>query len=246
MPFTATQIIRNAMLKLGYLESVETPEAADVDDCFSAANAWLDALAIKRTFIYYSERVVHPLANGTASYTIGPTGTIARLRPTWIDQWSVILDRSATNPIEKPMGRPLLIEQYQAISMKSLQAQWPYALYFDHAFSTPSAGLASIFLYPVPNQSSSDVVLYIPTPLAQFADKATTQYDFPGGYRRLIEHALAVEFAPILGAVASDDVKTALEEAKLDVEAANFRPSELSIDPFLRIGSVRRWSIETG
>jgi hypothetical protein len=247
VPFTATQIIRNAMLKLGYLESVEVPDAADVVDCFNAANAWIEKLAINRTLIFLSERVVHPLPSGAASVTIGPGGDISRARPIWIDQWSIVYDRAAANPIEQPMGRPLLIEDWQGVRLKSATSQWPYGLYYDNGFQTTAPiGVGTIFLYPVTNQSSSDLILYVPTPLAEFADLAATQYSFPQGYRRYIEHALAIEFAPILGAVVDAQLQANHDDAKLDVEAANFRPTELSIDPFLRIGTFRRYNIETG
>ncbi len=229
------------MLKLGYLEASETPEAADIADCFDAANTWLDTLALKRTHIFYTERVVEPLVSGTATYTIGPTGAIPRLRPAFIDKWSIVLDRTATNPIERPMGRPLLIDAYQAIAMKNLAGQWPTAIYYDHAFV---AGVGTISVFPVPNQSASDLILYIPTPLGQFADQAATDYTFPAGYKRFIEHAIAREIAPILGAEVSQALEMAYEEAKFDIEAANFQPTELGMDSALLFNRGRRTSIE--
>lgn len=234
MPYTATQIITNAAHKLGYLEAGETMTANDLDACFEAANAWLDSLGIRRTMIFLVDRVVHALVSGTPSYTIGSGGDINRARPVWIDDVSVLTDDTATDPVETPIGPPITVQRWQGISMKTTQGSWPDVTYYDHNWS---AGLGRLYVYPIPNQSNSSLVLYLPTPVTEFADKASTQYTFPPGFRRALEHNLALEIAPVLDVMPSDDVRRIAQESLFDFEVANFRPSELIVDPF---GHARR------
>lgn len=237
---TARDLITRAMHRLGYLEATETPRAADVSHAFEILNDWIDALAAERVTIYYSARQVLTLVSGQASYTIGTGGDFAIARPMFLDGVGVILDATATDPVETPI-REYTVAEFQSISQKSADSTAPTGIFYDRRWN---AGLGTITVYPVPNVSTARLVLYVPTPLTEFAT-VDTAFTLAPGWRRFVVTNLAIELAPLLGAVVPPELAVAAAEAKAIVKEANFRPVELTVDPLLTAGRGR-FNIETG
>ena len=75
-------------------------------------------------------------------------------------------------------------------------------------------------------------MLYLPTPLTEFADLSTA-YTFPPGYERAIRSNLAVELAPFYGIPVSPDLRNQASSAMLRIKRANVRIREVPIDPSL-------------
>jgi hypothetical protein len=241
---TGRTIITRAMRLIGALGATETPQAEDVNDGLASLNEFVSTLATQRLTIFQVDRVVVPLTADQPSYTIGPGGDIDRPRPHTIENVGLVLDRTQADPVELNLGPPMADIEWQGTQIKDLAGSYPSAAYFDHAFTTP-AGLARVFVYPVPNQSSSDLVLYIPRAMSQFAD-LDTDYALPDGYARMLRYNLAVEIAPEYDVPVPPRVEEVAASSLAAIKRANFRPRPAGLDPALFANGVGRFNIRTG
>ena len=215
-----------ALQLLGVVDPTSTPSAEDANIAFEALNDWIDALATQRLSIYYVTRTAHTLVSGTASYTIGSGGTINIARPLWLEQAGLIIDTGASTPTEIPI-RVLDDDERALIAQKTLQSSYVEGVWLDHNWS---AGLARVFVYPIPNISTTQLVLYTPTAITEFAN-LSTDYTFPPGYRRAITFNLANELAPWYPSAQPDPrVGQIAKESLAWVKRANQRLSTVYID----------------
>lgn len=222
---TVLELLTASMHRLGYLEATETPESADADACLDAANAWIDALALEEMFLFRIARHVFNLQANVASYTIGPGGTFDVPRPASIYSAGVLPSPADTTPREVPLGPVLTLQDYTAIRAKTMASSYPNAVYYDPGMTS---GRGTVHVFPVPDSATPDLVLYLPERLSEFAD-LDDDLEYPPGYRRFLITNLAIEFAPILGAEPSNDLRMAAAEARVAVMRANVRPEELVI-----------------
>lgn len=148
----------------------------------------VDLWATNRLAIYRSQRAgPFNVVATTQSYTIGAGATWNVARPLWIDGAGVLIDGGATNPVELPVD-VLTKRQWQQIPVKSTRSALPRRLWYDRAFA---AGFGTIYLYPVPNVSTPDIILYLPIAVTEFATLAET-VSLPPGYRMALISNLAV------------------------------------------------------
>ena len=175
---------------LGLYAPGEDPSAEDGEEAFDVLNDWIDSLGTQRLTIYLLTRTAHTLTSGTASYTIGTGGTINIVRPLWIERAGLITNTADSTPTEIPV-RVLTDDERARIAQKTLQSSYTTGIWYDHNWS---AGLARIFVYPIPNVGTTQLVIYTPTAITEFADQSTN-YTFPPGYRRAIRYNLAMELA---------------------------------------------------
>lgn len=230
MAKSARDLIIRAMRDLGVLGARQQPVPDDLVYGLDTLNTWVTDLDTQRATIFTVKREVFSLTAGVPSYTIGPGGTWNTIRPLRIDGVGLILDRTASLPVEIPLGRPASDEEYRRIVAKTLTSSHPSTVYYDHGFE--STGLGRIYVHPIPNVSVSDVVLYLPRPMQQFADLSTL-YAFPPGYERAIVTNLAIELAP---GFEKEPPMTLVEKARRSMESlkrANRRPRILRLDPAL-------------
>jgi hypothetical protein len=239
----ARDLITRSLRLIGGLGETEALTANDAADALLTLNEWISALGTHRLTLFQIDRVVVPLVIGQASYTLGPGGDINRPRPQWIDGAGVVLDRAATEPTEESL---LLLDDrtWRGVTAKGLDGTYPSAIYFDHAFTT-TAGLARVHVHPVPTQGVSDLILYIPRAMAQFAD-LDTDYALPDGYARLLRLHLALELAPEWGLPVPKGLEDQAREALAQVKRANHRPPVAGMDPVLFPHGVGRFNLSTG
>ena len=224
---SATDFITVALRKLGVLDAVDTASAEDLAIGKTALDAFVDGLGAERASIYLVKRSVFPLTSGTATYTIGTGGIFNIVRPVWIDRVSIRPDRTASSVLELPIGPPMTVRAYQSIPIKSTTGSYPTAIYYDQNWV---AGLGTITVYPVPNNSLCDLVLYVPTAVVAFAD-LTTVYTFPPGYERMFYFNLACELAEDFSATPSERTARVARESLAVVKRANSRPTDAALDP---------------
>ena len=215
---------------LNVIQAGEDPSAEDGEVAFDVLNRWIDSLGTQRLTIYFLTRTTQTLTATTASYSIGSSGTINIARPLWIDHAGLILDTAATYPEEASI-RVLTDDEYAAWTPKTQQSTYATAIWYDHNWSS---GLGLIRPLPIPNVSTTQLVLYTPTAITQFADQSTN-YTFPPGYQRAIVTNLALELTayypaanlpPTLAKFAADSLA--------DIKRGNLRLSHVVIDPALR------------
>jgi hypothetical protein len=121
----------------------------------------------------------------------------------------------------------MTLAEYQAIPIKTTTGSRPTAIYYDHAWA---AGLGTITVYPVPDNSVCDLVLYTPGEAAVFAD-LTTVYTFPKGWSRMYRFCLAVELADDFGVTVSARVERIAIESLAAIKRSNFRMTDARLDP---------------
>ncbi len=97
--------------------------------------------------------------------------------------------RLATNQQAVEIPRSLLTDDaYQAIALKNLPNAMFTAVYYN-----PTYPLGTIYLWPTPNTSIHDLVLYLPKQLSTFVD-LSYEYNVPPGYEDALEWNLAKVF----------------------------------------------------
>lgn len=184
---SALQLVTRALKINGVLGESETPSTEQANDGLEALNDMLASWSIKRSFIYTIESETFNLVSGTATYTIGPSGTFNTVRPNKIDSLVVNLGQTAFPLTE------LTPAAYAGISNKTVNSSIPEYYYIDNDFP-----LATIHLFGVPQAGLTIDVNYW-KPLTTFADLATV-YTLPPGYNRAISYNLSMELAPEHGA----------------------------------------------
>lgn len=191
---------------------------------FNKLNQMVDEFATERLEIYREQRVgpFNIVAN-TQSYRIGSGATWNTARPLWIDRAGVLVDGGATNPVELPV-KVLTTKEWSQVTVKSTTSSLPRQLFYDRDFDANSDGL--IYLYPIPNVSTPDIVLYVPVAVAEFALDSdnnpiyTTTVVLPPGYRSMLISNLAVIMS--LGVITvSDDLRERATTSKAKVAASN-------------------------
>lgn len=231
--YSALDFIERALILIGVLQPGETADAENAEDAFATLQEWIDGLGIQRLAIYQLLRTVKTLASSTASYTIGTGGNINIVRPEWIEHARLILDTGAATPTEVGL-RVLTDDEWAALAQKTLASSLATSVYYDHAWA---AGLGRIYVYPIPNVGTTQLVLYTPLALTTFAD-LSTGYTFPPGYPRAIRTNLAMELCADFGKTPPDALRQQASESLALIKRKNTRLSVVTLDPSLP-GSAR-------
>lgn len=203
----------------------ETPTDDEMVDALAWCNSMIDAWGLHELTKYMRLRTATTLVSGTASYSIGSGGTINIVRPTEIKNAGLILDTSATYPVEEPIA-VLTEDEYAAWPEKTFQSTYARAVYYNHNWS---AGLGLLYPLPIPNVGTTQLVIYTPVAIAEFADR-TTDYTFPPGYEEALEYNLAVRLATPFGRDIPEFVATMARSSLAVVKRANLRASEVIVD----------------
>jgi hypothetical protein len=163
--------------------------AAQADDGLEALNAMLDSFSIDRTLIYEVRQEALTWPASTTSRTIGSGGDFDTHRPDRIEAGTYFKD---SNNISYPVDVIRNREVYDSISDKTVTSSYPDLLFYE-----PSTTLATIYVYPVPNQA---LTLYLNTwqPLTVFDSLSEVHY-LPSGYRRMLAYNLAKELEAEVG-----------------------------------------------
>ena len=185
---TDGELITEAAIMAGIAAIGETLDGGTADYGLSKLNQMVDMWAADRLAIYRTQRVSGlNLVSGTASYTIGAGATWNVARPSWIDGAGVIVDPSATYPVELAI-EVFTNKQWQEIPSKTIQSALPMGIWYDRTFTTE---FGTIYVYPILNTSTPDIVLYLPIAVTEF-DDLVTDIVLPPGYRMAMVSNLSV------------------------------------------------------
>jgi len=211
-----------------------------LDDGLARLNEILDAWGTQRLTMPHTLRTTHTLTSDTASYTVGIGGTINIVRPIAID-WATIVTDISDDPATEIQIDVLAPKQWMRIRQKALTSGLPQAVYYDRDWS---AGLARLYPWPIPDVSTTQVVLYTKEALTRFED-LTTAYSSPPGYMRAMRLALAVELAPEFGGSTRPSLARDAAEALGDIKRPNLQLERLDLDPAI-VGEGVGWNYLTG
>jgi len=144
VPTTPSDILTLVLKQANVVGVGQVASAEDMNDCFNLLNMMLAQLQRRRYFVYQLVTTGY-VATGAQSYTVGPGGNFNIPRPSKIE--SAFFRQQFGNP--QPVDYPLEIlrstEDYNRISLKSLNAFPRYAFY-DMAYP-----IGNLFIWPLPS-----------------------------------------------------------------------------------------------
>lgn len=210
---TASTLINRALRLIGQLASGASPTSDESSDALVALNDMVEAWKNERLLVYALQEESLSLSDGTASYTIGPSGSpsLNTIRPIDIEEaW--IVASNTSYPVKKMQD-----EEYAAIPDKTTESDWPeYFLY------RPSMANGTLIVYPVPNATRT-MKLLTRVPVSEFAAVGTT-VSLPPGWQRALTYNLALEIAPEYDTAPSAEVVHIARESKAWLKRNNHRP----------------------
>ncbi len=178
---TVLELITDALITVKALAVGETAPADMTTDALTKFNDVLEALSIQNLAVYSITQTTFPLVAGTASYTIGPSGSVVAQRPPFLDT-AFVRYQGTDFPVELHTD-----QEYALLSLKS-QPGIPQWMIYDAAYPN-----GIIVLWPVPDQPAT-MTIYQNTAFTP-ATALTDAFAMPPGYRRMIRLMLAWELS---------------------------------------------------
>lgn len=242
---TAQKLINGAFDVLGVKAAGETVASADANDALRRLNAMIDGWGLQPgTMLDQTREVFDLVANKGGPdnpYLVGPsatTGNFSTVRPVYLQGVSLLLTNLSVD-VEVPLS-PYTEAAYMALAVKSLTSVQPTGYHWS-----ATSPFASLYLWPVPDNGTNDLVLYSLAAVSQFADLVTLVTLAPG-YAEAIEYNLALRLAAPYGATVDPDVRRQAGQALAWVKTGNSRIADLSIDVALTQGAQPPWNILAG
>lgn len=176
-------------------------------------------------------------------YTIGVGGNLNTAKPA--NQASVTgaaLLLTASDPgVEVPLGL-YTDDAYDAIAIKELTSGQPTGLYYNPTYATDRG---TINLWPVPDNATNDLVLYLQKAITRFTDTSTTYY-VPEGYDDALIYNLARRLAGPYGKrLSAEDTQLAVTALGI-ITRANTKLSDLVNDATFAGSRRTLYNIESG
>lgn len=234
MSITVGALCIDALQDLGVIAIEEPPSAAELNKCILKLNNMIETLNTEQTMIYTIEPLVFPFVGGQKSYTIGPGGNWAGIRPVKIDDVFI----RDVNGIDLPCD--IIDEQkYSSIITKTVQSGLPIVMYDDGNFP-----LKTLTFWPVPSGAIYSAVLWCWLPLPSNLVQ-TTVINLPPGFQRMLTSMLCVEIAPAFGVNPSASLLEVAKDSKQALERINYNVRELAIPSALprqqEVGTAYAW-----
>lgn len=209
----AYDIIKGALRLIGAIQTGETPEAAEANDCLEMLNQLLETLSISGLVVWDQQPQSFSLVAGQSNYTIGSSANFNTTRPVKIRDMYVT-DNGVSYPVTQ-----ITQEAYDALSVKTQTGPWPiYALYVNNATT------GNIIVWPVPNR----VTTFTLNIDAQFSALVMNDdISWPPGYSSMVKYLLALDIADDF----DKDISPQLYSKAMEKKAAVMRNNTKSNTP---------------
>lgn len=219
---TVKDQITAALLDLGILQAGEVPDPDTLSFAFARFNDWIDGLKTQGLTCYTIPRTTWTLTSAT-SYTVGTGGDVAIDRPVSpnVIANTGFIDTTVSGSPEYACGDPLTEDEYAGLILKTYSSPYPQRWYYS-----PTYPLGTLKPWPVPSNSGLQGVLYVKTPVAEFATVDDT-FALPPGYRRFFRTNLAIELAAAMDTQPQQSLVQSAAESRQDVKRTNVRMTEL-------------------
>ena len=206
---TGQTLINRALRLIGAIASGKSPTAQESTDALEGLNAMLGSWQVDQLTVYAFQTESFTLTAGQASYTVGPSGQLATVRPVKLVQ-AVLQVNGVDTPIS--MFTP---DQWFALPSKTL-AGTPECLYYEG-----TVPLGALQLFPVPSEAYTlQLVTWVP--LTAITLGATVV--LPPGYERALAYNLALELGPEYGQAAKPAIVKIAQDSLAAIRRANMRP----------------------
>lgn len=203
----------------------QTASSEDAQLALTISKRMFNRWAIERLTILALLRTTKVLTSGTRDYTIGTSGSINIVRPNRIDHATIILDNTATDPLEQEI-RVYTDAEWTVLGLKTLDAASIEGIFFDHAFNT-STQLGTISTFPTINISTATLVLYTPQATVGYS-ALTDDLVFAPGYEEAAHYGLARRLCGPFGRPVGD-LQFQAEDALSVVKLANVQMADLVV-----------------
>lgn len=235
MTTTANDQINAALRLIGMLAEGETASSETVMDSLAALNQMIDSWSTERLAVFNTQDQVFTWLAGSASQTLGPTGTFIGLRPVLLDDATYYRD-PGTNV---SFGiKQINQQQYSGIAVKTVTSTYPQVLWVNQEF--PDVRLT---IYPVPTRDLEWHFVSVQE-LVQPA-LITTDLAFPPGYLRAFKYNLACEIAAEFGVEPSPQVRRIAMVSKRNLKRIN-SPDDVMSMPYAIIATRQRFNVYAG
>jgi hypothetical protein len=216
MATTPQAVITNALTLLpGILWPGAAPSTVMSNDGFTKLNDLLASWSTERLMVYAIADNTYDLVNGTNNYTIGSGGTFNALRPISIVAANIV---TPSLSLYYPL-KLITTMEWNAIRDRSATSTVPTLLYNDANFP-----LSTLWLWPTPNSSSTQLELFTWQQLTQFIT-LIDNFSFPPGYERAITYNLAIELANEYRVSAPPEVQAIAAMSKAALKSVNAPPT---------------------
>lgn len=235
MTTTANDQINAALRLIGMLAEGETPSIDTVTDSLAALNQMIDSWSTERLAVFNTQDQIFTWPAGSASQTLGPTGTFVGLRPVLLDDATYYRD-PGTNV---SFGiKQINQQQYSGIAVKTVMSTYPQVLWVNQEF--PDVRLT---IYPVPTR---DLEWHFVS-VQELSPPAliTTDLAFPPGYLRAFKYNLACEIAAEFGVEPSPQVRRIAMVSKRNIKRIN-SPDDVMSMPYAIVATRQRFNVYAG
>lgn len=210
---TALDIISRSLRDIGIIDAIEIPSDEDAQQGLVYLNDLLESWSNEGLMVYTQTKDAFTM-NGSTSYTVGATGTLATVRPIFPTSAYYTLS-SVDYPVDI-----INMEQYDSIPYKVVTGGIPYCIAFNT--SVPNS---TMYIYPAPTSGTLNLVSQKPLTSAALL---TTVLAFPTGYERALRLCLGMELMPSYG-VQNKQIMAMADKAKKDIKRINYIPATLDV-----------------
>lgn len=224
VPTTPRDIITLALKTANVVGVGQVASAEDMNDSFNLLNMLLAQLQRRRYFVYQLVTTGF-VATGAQSYTVGLGGNFNIPRPAKIESAFFRQLFNNVQPVDYQLEILRSTEDYNRISLKSLNAFPRYAFY-DMAYP-----IGNLFVWPLP---SNQYEIFITTmlQLQQFANVGDT-LALPPEYSAALMWNLTLELYPFYGLPVNPVVEKKAEASLRIIEESNVAIPQLQVPPAL-------------
>ena len=219
---TVRELCNDALIELGVLDPSEQMDGGSAAYALRTLNRMLQVWNTQSLMVYTVNRNIFNIVAGKQTYTLGTGGDFNMSRPTRIDMVSIIVN-SGLYPLEKEV-QILTDDEWRAVTLKSTPSIWPTQVWI-----TGNMPLNSLVFWPVPQDSTVDVVLYSWGRMDGFTS-INDSVTLPNGYEEAIVTNLAMFLSSSYGIQPSSALGMRAAMSKDAIQSLNVEPLWASSD----------------
>jgi len=211
------EIVQDALIELGAQAPADAMPAEDASYALRALNRMIQKWNTEELMIYTINRQLFPITVGQQVYTIGIGGNINIPRPVKIEMASILIQTAAANPVELPLTE-LTDQDWWNTPVKNVQSAYPTQYWL-----TGNMPLNEMYLWPIPTNASSELVLYSWGKTEAFVS-LNDDVILPNGYEEALVTNLAVALSNSYGIQPGPALIARAIASKSDIESINIEP----------------------
>ena len=212
LPTTPRDIVNLALKTANVVGVGQSSLPEDINDCFNMLNMMI-AQWQRRRYMVYNLKTVSLTATGATSYTIGLGQQFNTERPAKIEAAFFRMQGGSTLPVDYPLQVLRAKEDYDRISIKTLNA-FPEYVFYDSTFP-----VGNVYVWPVPN-NQYQIFLTVMTQLQSFQNLSEVIV-MPNEYLDAMHWNLADRICAIYGLPQNPQILAYAKASMLAIKEVN-------------------------